>query len=169
MVCYIKKLCMRTLLISSLISLASLTVNAQQYNTAIGIKGDWSNLNVGLGQLSVKHFFNSSNAIDASIGFGRRYGWLNLMYEHNQPFIGNTDWYFGVGADFGIWNTNYDDRYESSERSGVWTGINGNIGIEYTFADMPINLAFDMGPTFRIAPDVKLGILAGFALRYAFR
>jgi hypothetical protein len=35
--------------------------------------------------------------------------------------------------------------------------------------DMPINLAFDMGPTVRILPDVKLGIMAGFALRYAFR
>lgn len=160
---------MRTLLISILIMLTCFTSNAQQYNTAVGIKGDWSNLNVGLGVLSVKHFFNSPNAIDASIGFGRRYGWLNVMYESNQPFIGETDWYFGVGADFGIWNTNYDGRYESTERSGTWIGINSNLGIEYTFQDFPINLAFDMGPTLRIAPDVKLGILAGFALRYAFR
>ncbi|MFT5857932.1 MAG: hypothetical protein ACI865_000016 [Flavobacteriaceae bacterium] len=160
---------MRTLLISSFISLSCLTVSAQSYNTALGVKADWSNLNVGLGELSVKHFFNSPHAIDASLGFGRRYAWLHVMYEHNQSFLGDTEWYYGVGGDFGIWDTNYDGRFEASERSGVWAGIDGNLGIEYTFVDFPINLAFDMGPTVRLFPDVKLGIMAGFALRYAFR
>jgi hypothetical protein len=160
---------MRSLLISSIFALSCLTANAQQYNSALGVRLDWSTLNVGLGELSFKHFFNSPNAIDVNFGIGRRYIWTHVMYERNQPFIGDTEWYYGFGADFGYWNTNYDGRYNDEERDGFWTGIDGNLGIEYTFVDMPINLAFDMGPTVRILPDVKLGIMAGFALRYAFR
>jgi len=43
------------------------------------------------------------------------------------------------------------------------------LGIEYTFNYIPINLAMDMGPTFRVIPELKLGWMLGFSIRYGFR
>lgn len=143
--------------------------NAQQYQTAFGVKGDWSTLNVDLAQLSLKHFFSRHNALEANLGAGRRYIWLEGVYHHNRTLKGDVDWYSGTGADFGYWNTNYDQRYESSTHSGFWLGANGVLGIEYTTGFIPINLSLDAGPTVRLVPDFEVGLKIGFACRFAFR
>lgn len=144
------------------------TTFAQQYNTAIGVRGDWSNLDTDLAELSCKHFFDRNNGLEGNFGFAREYFWLETMYHHNQTLKGNVDWFFGGGADFGYWNTNYDRRYSASERTGFWSGTSAVLGVEYTTSFIPINLSFDFGPTLRVIPEVKMGIKVGFSLRYAF-
>ena len=144
-------------------------LQAQQYRTAIGVKGDWSTLNYDLAELSLKHFFTDRSALEANLGLGRRFIWLEGMYHHNQTLKGDVDWYFGGGVDFGYWNTNYDSRYDKSTHTGFWAGTTGVVGIEYTAGFIPINLALDVGPTIRMVPDLEIGLKIGFALRYAFR
>jgi hypothetical protein len=143
-------------------------LNAQQYKTAIGVKGDWSTLNVDLAEFSVKHFFNSPSAIEVNFGAGRRFLWLEGLYMYNQPLKGDFDWYVGGGLDLGYWNTNYDNRYDNATHSGFWGGSTGVFGVEYTFGFVPLNFAVDLGPTFRIVPDLEVGLKVGFAARYAF-
>ena len=143
--------------------------HGQQYRAALGIKGDWSSLDLALAQLSVKHFFYGPNAFEYNVGFGRRYLWTQITYHRNQTLRKDIDWYWGTGIDWGYWNSNYDRAYDSDERSGFWGGINGVLGLEYTFDFIPINLAIDTGPTLRVVPNVKFGWMAGFALRYGFR
>ena len=70
---------MKKALLIFIISMAGHGVFGQQYGTAIGIKGDWSSLNVDLAQFSVKHFFTESNAFEINFGAGRRYVWLEGM------------------------------------------------------------------------------------------
>lgn len=151
-----------------IISIAGHAAFAQQYNTAVGVKGDWSTLNIDLAEFSVKHFFAPSNAFEINLGLGRRYLWLEGMYLYNHPLKGDFDWYSGGGLDFGYWNTNYNSRYDAATHSGFWAGATGVFGVEYTFDVVPLNFALDFGPTLRMVPDMEVGIKIGFATRFAF-
>jgi hypothetical protein len=75
----------------------------------------------------------------------------------------------GAGADGGYWAKGNYGRTDIESQTGFWVGLDGTIGLEYTFDVVPINLALDTGPSMRIVPDVKFGWMAGFAVRYAFR
>lgn len=136
----------------------------QQYKTAVGIKGDWSTLNVDMAQFSVKHFFNAPNAFEINFGAGTRFVWLEGLYLYNQPLRGGFDWYAGGGIDLGYWNPHSENR----QVDGFLGGTTGVFGTEYTFDFIPINVALDAGPTFRIIPDLQVGLKIGFAVRYAF-
>lgn len=141
----------------------------QQYNTALGIKADYSSVNLGFAELSVKHFFTQQDAIEINAGAGQRFFWLQAAYLRSQPMIKGIDWYYGGGIDGGYWSRSNGGRAEVARQQGFWIGLNGTVGIEYTFDVVPINLALDAGPTFRIVPDLKLGWGASLAFRYAFR
>lgn len=159
---------MKKLLLICALSVLGNGAFAQQYKTAIGIKGDWSSLDVDLAQFSIKHFFSAPNAFEFNFGAGRRFVWMEGLYLYNQPLKGNFDWYTGGGIDLGYWNTNYDYQYNRSTHSGFWGGATGLFGVEYTFSAVPLNFALDAGPTFRLVPDMEVGLKVGFAARYAF-
>lgn len=151
-----------------LVSLMGHGVFAQQYKTAVGVKGDWSSLDVDLAEFSVKHFFSAPSAFEINFGAGRRFIWLEGLYLYNHPLKNDFDWYVGGGVDLGYWNYNYDRMYDKSTHTGFWGGATGVFGVEYTFDVIPINVALDAGPTLRLIPDMEVGIKVGFALRYAF-
>ena len=161
---------MKNLLLSLVYATAFTPSYAQQYTTAIGVRGDWSNLDVAYSDFSLKHFINgSSNAFKATFGFGRRHVWFQGMYERNFSLSKGFEWYWGVGGDIGYWNQDYDYVRDDKENAGIWTGIDANMGIEYTFQSFPINIALDAGPTIRMYPYVEIGPLIGLSIRYAFR
>lgn len=142
---------------------------SQQYNTALGIKADYSSVNLGLAELSVKHYFTERDAFEINAGAGQRFFWVQATYLRSQPMIKGIDWYYGGGIDGGYWAKTNGGRTEIPKQQGFWTGLNGTIGIEYTFDAVPINLALDTGPTFRVVPEIKFGWGAAIAFRYAFR
>lgn len=161
---------MKQLLISLVCATACTTSHAQQYTTAIGVRGDWSNLDVAYSDLSLKHFINGTrNAFEVDLGFGKRHVWLQGMYERNFALPKNFEWYWGLGGDIGYWNQDYDYSRDDKDNAGVWTGIDANIGLEYTFQSFPINVALDVGPTIRMYPFVEVGPMIGGSIRYAFR
>lgn len=165
---------MRILLISlgMVIAISSTVLSQnlrpQQYRTAIGLKGMWSSTNDGAGFIGVKHFFNSPHAIDAHLGFGRDFIWLQTNYNHNFRITNALDWYAGGGVDLGYWNRSYL-RERNLDYQGIWTGVNGLVGLEYTIPHLPVNFALDVGPTLRLAPEIKWGVNIGFAMRYAIK
>ena len=159
----------RYLLIISLTGFSSL-LRAQQYNTALGIKSDITTYDAPSAEVSLKHFFNGSpNAMEVNLGGSFQYIWVQALYERNYILSKDLDWYWGIGADAGHWNYGNGGRAENPMDTGYWTGINGTLGIEYTFNVVPINLALDTGPSLRLVPEVDFGWMAGFAIRYAFR
>ncbi len=146
------------------------TSYSQNYNTAIGIKGGYPTW----GALNVKHFFGgSSNAIEASLGLGNRFLWVQGMYERNYAIgaVPGLDWYWGLGADVGFWTGNYQYYHPRKEKyyGGAWGGLDAVIGLEYTFEAIPLNLAIDFGPTLRLFPYLGGGYNGGFAIRYAIK
>ena len=161
---------MKNLLISLVCAMSFSTGYTQQYTTAIGIRGDWSNLDIAYADLNLKHFMNGTpSAIETTLGFGRRHVWVQGMYIRNYPITGGFEWYWGAGGDIGYWSQNYAYREDGKESAGVWTGFDGNIGIEYTFPEFPVNVSLDAGPTLRMYPYVEVGPLVGFSIRDAFR
>jgi hypothetical protein len=79
-------------------------------------------------------------------------------------------WYTGCGGGLGSWNT--DDNYNNGygDDNGVFIIINGDIGIEYHFKDIPIQLSIDGRPGFVFNNYEKndFGFNAGLGVRYKF-
>jgi hypothetical protein len=159
---------MKKILISILICSFS-SVYAQQYRTAIGVKGVWSNLDIALADFSVKHFFDTPNAIEVNLGVRRSAGWLQGMYVRNAPLKNDFDWYWGIGGDIGVWRKDYIHVNNGNRYQGFWLGLDANLGVEYTFTGVPINISFDVGPTIRTIPYIDIGVMSGFSCRFAIK
>jgi len=145
------------------------TAYGQQYKTAIGIKGAWSNLDVAIADFSVKHFFASPYAIEVNLGARRNAGWVQAMYVRNTPLKNNFDWYWAVGGDVGVWRNNYIHINNGRQYQGFWLGLDGALGLEYTFSEFPLNVSLDVGPTIRTIPYIDIGVMSGFSCRFAIK
>ena len=119
--------------------------NAQDYNTGIGIRGGWYN------GLTVKHFLSEKAAIEGILS-SRWSGFeITGLYEiHNQAFdVARLNWYYGGGAHIGFYN---GDNTNWGTRGTKYTvlGIDGILGIEYNFQEIPINIGIDWKPSFNL-------------------
>jgi len=85
-----------------------------------------------------------------------------IDYEINSGLESGFSWYYGGGALIGFTN-NLEDR------ASLHTGINGILGLEYTFQEVPINCSLDTGPFVFFTPIVSFAWGGGLAIRYAIR
>jgi hypothetical protein len=132
----------------------------QSYKTAIGLKGGYP----GFGSLNVKHYLNGSNAIEASLGGNANFIWLQGIYEINKSLpTGGMNWYLGAGPSIGIANT------MNNTTDGLYVMGTGLIGIEYTFQNLPINIALDTGPSIQVVPQFGFAWGGGCAIRYTLK
>jgi hypothetical protein len=136
---------------------------SQNYKTAIGVKGGYP----GYGSLNGKHFLNSKTAIEGSIGGGTNTLWLQGLYELNFSLEQGLNWYAGGGANVGFYS--FKNTITNERTSNMILGLNGIVGIEYTFEDFPLNVALDTGPNLRIINSLGFGWGAGLAVRYAIK
>lgn len=137
---------------------------SQDYKTAIGIKGGFP----GIGAVNLKHNMGA-NAIDVSVGGGSRHLWIQGLYEWNNPIQDGFSWYYGLGADLGFYNEHYGWRDNKYYDGRVTLGLDGVIGIEYTFPTVPINLALEAVPTIRLTPYTGFYMYGNFAVRFAIK
>lgn len=135
---------------------------SQNYTTAIGLKFGYP----GYGTLNAKHFISNQTALEASIGgFTNGAGsgaFMMLNYEINNELDPGFSWYYGGGGLIGF-TDNEDDR------PSLQIGINGALGIEYTFEEVPINCSLDTGPFIFLTQPVSFKWGGGLAIRYAIR
>jgi len=119
--------------------------NAQDYNTGIGLRGGLSN------GLTIKHFLGEKTAIEGILS--SRWKGFNItgLYEiHKQAFdTERLNWYYGVGGHVGFWNGNDVDWVNDNDDYTV-IGIDGILGLEYNFKEIPINLSVDWKPAMNI-------------------
>ena len=135
---------------------------SQNYSTALGIKGGYP----GFGTLNIKHFLNKNTAIEGSLGGFSKAGLGNgafaiVDYEINNGLESGFTWHYGGGAFLGFTNDLSDSYFHS--------GINGLVGLEYTFEEVPINCSIDTGPFIFFTPYVSFAWGGGLAIRYAIR
>lgn len=129
------------------------TANSTEYKTAIGVKV-WS----GAG-ISLKTFITDKNALEF-IGYFDRYGTrISGLYEFhgNLSSEGALKWYIGPGVHVGLY------------KGITAVGVDGIVGIDYKFTNMPLNLALDWQPTLELGSGSRNGFIGnwgGFAIRF---
>lgn len=145
----------KALLIAIISIFFAISANAQSYNSAIGLRG-------GLfGGVTYKHMLGSSAGFEGILqtdwyGFN-----LTGLYEIHKPAfdVRGMRWYYGAGAHVG--------NYYSSHLS---IGIDGIIGLEYTFKELPINVSVDYKPAYNLTGWSGFwGSDAAFSIRYYWR
>jgi len=135
-------------------------VNAQDYETGIGLRGGFSS------GFTLKHFVSKKSAFEGIIamnaGSSRGFDLVGLYELHNLAFdVEHLNWYYGFGAHIGTFNDNND--------SGTNLGIDGILGIEYNFSEAPINIGLDWKPVFNVFGNTGLHPDGGaLSVRYIF-
>ena len=150
-----------SILIGLLVSVGS--ISAQNYDNAVGLRLGW-----GFGG-SIKHFFDDSKAIEGIAQFGglySRYAQITGLFQIHKPLddvAPGLQWYFGGGGFVGFFSGLYSTR---STRIGVVA----NIGLDYAFEDLPLNLSLDWAPGFAFVGFGNFfgARTGGLAVRYIF-
>jgi len=123
-------------------------LKAQDYDKAVGLR-----LGYPL-SASFKFGISDPGYIEAYLGFRgfTGYSWVNVgaMYQHHFPIesVEGLYWYVGGGASAYFWNFK-SSFLDPGDTFGL--GINGALGLDYKFANAPINLSIDWLPTIFIS------------------
>ncbi|MFP4042480.1 MAG: hypothetical protein ACLFPH_09085 [Bacteroidales bacterium] len=140
--------------------------NAQDYNTGIGLRGGFAN------GVTIKHFVSSKAAFEGILssrwkGFG-----LTGLYEiHNRAFqTERLNWYIGFGGHVGFWDGDNTNNYWGTEgESYTVIGVDGILGLEYNFEEIPFNISIDWKPAFNFYGYSGFWADGGaFSIRYIF-
>jgi len=148
-----RKTILTLVLAFSIITLAS----AQDYKTGIGLRGgtSWG--------LTLKHFVSSKSALEGILyGYGNGLNVTGLYEIHNQAFnVDNLKWYYGFGAHLGTYNAN--------NVSDFVLGVDGILGIEYSFTEAPISIGLDWNPYINLIGNTEFLPQSGaLSIRYIF-
>jgi hypothetical protein len=140
------------------------SVIAQEYKSSMGLR---AGLPVGL---SAKHFLNTTYAVEGILA--TRWGGFVLagFFEKEYRIVDYPGfyWFWGGGAHFGKWDEGYNPRIKNTY-SGPVLGIDGIIGVEYSFEELPLNLSLDLFPSFNLVGYTGWGGINGaFSVRYVF-
>jgi hypothetical protein len=151
-----------TLFISALSISSSI---AQSYNNAIGLRVGSSN------GLTFKHFVGQTDAVEIILGTRWRGFQVTGLYERHKTISGNEQFkfYYGAGAHIASWNDNKKNPWfdKNDKNDNVVVGLDGILGIEYAFKEVPIVLSLDWKPEFNFYGynGVWVGD-AGLSVRY---
>ncbi len=155
-----RKIVLTVILALSIVTLAA----AQDYNTGVGLRG-------GLSQgLTIKHFLGEKAAVEGLLS--TRWAGFDItgLYEiHNQAFeVDHLRWYYGGGAHIGFWNGD-NVSWGTAGESYTVIGIDGILGIEYSFSEAPINIGLDWKPAINLVGYNSFwGDGGAISIRYIF-
>ena len=155
---------MRNFIICSLLIISSISFTySQGYNTGVGVRVGFSN------GLTVKHFINKKAAIEGVLS--TRWKGFNItgLYEvHNNTGLYQLNWYYGTGAHIGFWNGK-NVKWANDNNDYIVIGIDGVIGLEYIFDNIPFNVSLDWKPTMNLIGHSEFwGDNGAISLRYIF-
>jgi hypothetical protein len=154
-----KKVIITFLLVMSIMSI----VSAQDYKTGIGIRAGFSS------GLTIKHFENRKAAFEGLLTTRWQGFDITGLYEiHGQAFeVERLNWYYGGGAHLGFYNGNYVTWGKIGTTYTI-AGLDGILGIEYTFSDLPINVGIDWKPVLNLVGYTGLWSEGGISARFVF-
>ena len=132
------------------------------YSQAIGIKFP--------GGLSItyKKFVTNTNNIEGELTTWNKGLRVAGLYEFNFYSFNQVEglaWFVGPGAHIGFWK----DTVGKSYGSKADLGIDGIIGLDYKFKDLPINVSVDWQPAVTLVGTAGFTpAYGGLAIRYVF-
>ncbi|MDP4284004.1 MAG: hypothetical protein Q8891_06245 [Bacteroidota bacterium] len=150
------------LLLFAFICLAVTAANAQTYQTALGAKfytGDGS-----IGGLNIRHMASSNTALEGSLLFFSGGLGIEGLYEYQGPITGaeGLNYFVGGGGMLGFGTGRYNNN--STSFALRLTG-----GVDYKFADAPIDVSLAFDPFFYLAPSTGSNLSLGIGLRYVLK
>ncbi|MES2430736.1 MAG: hypothetical protein V4556_07340 [Bacteroidota bacterium] len=153
----ISTLIVALILVATVTNAQNKTANSLTYKTAAGVK-IWD----GAG-ISLKTFIDGKNALEF-IGFFNGNGTrITGLYEIHGDLNteSNLKWYIGPGAHVGF--------YKFAGDTKAYVGIDGVLGIDYKFKNLPLNLSLDWQPSFEFGTGRGFaGDWGGLGVRYTF-
>lgn len=118
---------------------------SQDYMNSIGLRGG---LSTGV---SFKHFISTTDAVEGILT--SRWSGVNvtgLFERHTGAFdVDALYFYYGGGAHIGFWDGDTNPWFDDGNNYTV-LGIDGIIGLEYVFSEIPFNISLDYKPGFNI-------------------
>jgi hypothetical protein len=139
-------------------------LSAQDYSAGIGIRG-------GLAQGITLKFFTgrTNNAIEGILAVRWSGTFITGLYEiHDDPFrLDGMQWFYGFGAHIGFWDGG-DVPWEDEAKSITAIGVDGIIGLEYTFEEIPINVSLDWKPAVNLVGGGYWTDGFAISVRYVF-
>jgi hypothetical protein len=159
---------MKKIILSALM-LVGLAFNMQAQDISKNALGLRLGNNDGFGgEISYQRGLSENNRLELDLGWRNSNNIDALKLAGLYQWVWNIDngfnWYAGVGAGFGSWNYNFN----GTKNNGSFLFAAGDIGVEYTFKEAPIQLSLDLRPELyfnstayrdtNFGPDLALGI-----------
>jgi hypothetical protein len=152
-----------------IILLTTATVSAQRdYETGIGLR---AGISYGL---TVKHFMSERSAWEGILTTRWEGFTVTGLYELHQNAFNTTNFNFlyGFGGHLGAWHGDlgpyhdwYNDRYNH-----LALGIDGILGLEYTFDEVPFSISLDWKPALNVAEHALfIADEAALSIRYVIK
>ncbi len=154
----------RIIIIAVISLFLSSNLKSQDYINAVGVR-------IGLGQgITFKHFVSTTDAIEGLLDF--RWGGFNItgLYErHMTAFdVDELYFYYGAGAHIGFWDGYSNPWFDNRDHYTV-IGIDGLVGLEYVFTEIPFNLGIDWKPAINLIGNTGLwGDNIALSFRFMF-
>ncbi len=156
------------LLLFTLIFSLSATGFGQDYETAGGVRGGFYN------GLTIKKFISEKSAFEGiltSRWVGFNVTGLYELHSMDAFDVDRLNWYYGIGGHLGYYNGSSYSYWNSSTVTGyaMVLGIDGILGLEYNFEEIPINVSVDWKPAFNLLGYTGfLGDGGALSIRYIF-
>lgn len=153
-----------------MMAFTAFNVSAQaNYKTGIGARfGGYEN------GLTIKHFTNSSTAIEGILGFRSGAIIVTGLYEKHAVAFSepSLNWFYGVGGHIGaidegrFYRDYRKDRFYADNE--VLIGADGILGLEWKIPEIPFAISIDLHPRLELARGPYLGIESAATIRYTF-
>ena len=150
-------------LLFAIIFLAVAGARAQSYTTAVGAKfyaGEGS-----VGGINIRHFTASHTALEGSLLFFSGSIGLEGLYEYQAPIAGAEGLQYFVGG--GAMLSFGSGRYYYNNGTSFALRLTG--GVDYKFADAPIDISLGFDPFFYLVPSSGSNLALGIGLRYVIK
>jgi hypothetical protein len=141
-------------------------LSAQEYKTALGIRLS-SAPAIQNNSITFKQFINQKTAVEGLLSFGDPLS-IGALVEFNQPFsTPGLQWFYGAGGYLGF-GKELNVAKQIEERK-TYFGGQGVVGLDYKFANIPINISLDWKPELNLVSDINFEPGAiGFSARFTF-
>jgi len=129
------------------------------YTDAIGLRGGFYN------GITYKTFLNDEMAFEGMLTTRYEGVHFTALIEFYNPlfYVRTLYWYYGVGSHIGF----YDQTLANIDEDFM-LGIDGVLGVEYTFESYPINISLDWKPMFNLFGVRPIYDSGALSVRYCF-
>ena len=147
----------KSILFACILTMLSVSLKAQEYKTAVGIRLGPTSPAIAPG-FTIKHFLNEKNAVEGLMSVGNGFGLCGLYeWHHPIPSVEHLQWFVGAGG------------YLAFRDSDTFVGAAGIVGLDYKFAEIPLNISLDWKPELNLVSEVGYeGAGVGVSARFTF-